>query len=266
MAEQDMGRSDIGIREDSGQSKVFAELASSTDREEDVNFGDGFTDDYNSTLYPTRKDFNSALSYATAVVADVNQYGATLPWDSTISYKAGATVVRWDSSAGKARMFYCLVDNNNTDPLNNPTIWQDFRDFLEITSTPLGMEYKEIVDYDKDASALSGGGNTTRVYDISLFNTGSNNGLITENIRMIYLHAESSGDKNKATYVSVTMPSKPDEFNIFFSLYNIEHKSYGQMSGFFPVAKNDTFKIRSECEDKETYASWKILGAMQIVN
>lgn len=65
-------------------------------------------------LLPPRGVFNWFFRRHDALAKDVNEFGAWLPWDSTITYKAGAHVIR--PLGGEEIGFKAVRTNTNVDP------------------------------------------------------------------------------------------------------------------------------------------------------
>lgn len=98
---------------------IFAEVwASSGDRSVIGDFEEGFGFVYQVDTAPDRRHMNDVLAKATAVCVDINKYGGSLPWSTSIVYEAGARVVGSDG-----KLYRATIQNSAKDPVSNPTEW-----------------------------------------------------------------------------------------------------------------------------------------------
>jgi len=105
-----MSRNSIGIKTDvfaaDGQREILPTFATQ-----------GYGSEYTSGVFPDRRHMNDVLARVTATCADVNKFGAALPWDSGITYSVGAIV-----TVGLLQ-FVCIQEALNKSPETETLYW-----------------------------------------------------------------------------------------------------------------------------------------------
>ena len=104
-------------------------------------FEDGFDSDYSTSKAPDRRNVNDVLAKATGVAADVNKFGAALPWDEALTYAKDAYV----TGQNTGKVYRSLqAGNTDNDPETPSVWWKDYEESI-IEQIPLSGRLLDVM-------------------------------------------------------------------------------------------------------------------------
>jgi hypothetical protein len=158
----------------------------------------GYDSAYTSDKYPDRRHLNDVLQRVTATSADVNKYGAALPWHTGITYQPMAMVTH------QSEVYVALQASTGKDPRDDPSaaaFWQKLEDFLGIVAPQVRTMAVKINSHT--GRSLTGSTIGTHTFTISGFVLAS--GYPASKIRKLYIQFYGYGWESDWTS-SVTFP------------------------------------------------------------